>query len=101
MSYFTYVLKNSKTDRIYIGQTNDLENRLNRHNNLLKNKKTSFTSKNKNNGTWNLFYSEEFSDRKMAIKREKELKSFRGREFIKNLIKNQLVDPPTGELLSD
>ena len=85
MSFFTYVLKNDKTNKIYIGQTNDLKNRIDRHNGLLKNKNTSFTCKNKKDGKWILFYSEEFNDRKSAMKREKELKSYRGREFIKNL----------------
>ena len=31
-------------------------------------------------------YKEEVNDRREALKREKQLKSFKGREFIKNLI---------------
>ena len=85
MSFFTYVLKNNQTDKIYIGQTNNLKNRIDRHNGLLKNKNTSFTCKNKKDGEWLLFYLEEFEDRKAAIKREKELKSYKGREFIRGL----------------
>jgi putative endonuclease len=83
MSFFAYVIKNSNTGKIYIGQTSNLKNRIDRHNGLLKNKLSSFTSKNKQNGLWILIYFEELSDRKAAIKREKELKSYRGREFIK------------------
>ena len=85
MSFFTYVLKNSQTNKIYIGQTSDLKSRIDRHNGLLKNKKSSFTYKNRKDGEWLLIYSEEFTERKSAIKREKELKSYKGREFIKNL----------------
>ncbi|MFA6160442.1 MAG: GIY-YIG nuclease family protein [Parcubacteria group bacterium] len=78
-----YVIKN-QNGKIYIGQTADLKVRLERHNRLLKNKKTSFTSKNK--GVWELVYKENFNSREEAIKREKELKSFRGREFIRKSI---------------
>ena len=85
MSFFTYVLQNSETGKIYIGQTCNLKDRIDRHNGLLKNKLSSFTYKNKQSGIWSLIYFEEFENRKMAIKREKELKSYRGREFIKGL----------------
>ncbi len=40
-------------------------------------------------GEWSLIYKEEAVDRNSAIKREKQLKSYRGREFIKNLIKEK------------
>jgi putative endonuclease len=80
----TYAIYNKEKDAIYIGQTADLENRLLRHNGVLKNKKTSFTSKN--SGCWKLIYEESFESRSAAIKREKELKSCQGRAFIKNLI---------------
>ncbi len=81
--FYVYVIKN-QLGRIYIGQTADLEVRLQRHNGLLKNKSTSFTSKN--SGNWELVYKEEFGTRSEAMKREKELKSFRGREFVRGLI---------------
>ncbi|MEK7598785.1 MAG: GIY-YIG nuclease family protein [Patescibacteria group bacterium] len=70
--------------KIYIGHTADLGSRLQRHNGILKNKKKSYTSKNK--GVWELIYKEEFKTRQEAIKREKELKSFRGREFVRGQI---------------
>lgn len=71
--------------KIYIGQTADMASRLKRHNGLLKNKNKSYTHKN-NKDEWKIIYKEDFNTRKEAIKREKELKSFRGREFIRNLI---------------
>ncbi|KKR20249.1 MAG: hypothetical protein UT50_C0019G0004 [Candidatus Moranbacteria bacterium GW2011_GWA2_39_41] len=83
--FYTYAIKN-QDNKIYIGQAADLEVRLQRHNKLLKNKSTSFTSKN--SGNWELIYEEEFETRSEAMKREKELKSFRGREFIRSLITN-------------
>lgn len=62
----------------------DLKKRLLRHNGLLKTKKKSFTYKNK--GTWKVVYTETFDKITEATKREKELKSSRGRNFIKSLL---------------
>ena len=84
--FFAYAIKN-ENDKIYIGQTCDLENRIKRHNGILKNKSKSFTSKNK--GTWKVVYKEEFNTRKEAMKREKQLKSYQGRKFIRNIIENR------------
>lgn len=47
--------------------------------------KKSFTYKN--SGLWELVYKEDFKIRAEAIKREKELKSRKGREFIRRLTK--------------
>ena len=81
--FYTYVIRNDK-DKIYIGYTSDLEKRLLRHNGLLRNKVTSFTYKNK--GLWVIVYQEKFNTRTEAMKREKELKSSRGRNFIRSLL---------------
>ncbi len=86
--FFTYAIYNKERDRIYIGHTDNLENRLKRHNGLLPSKSKHFTSKN--SGFWKLIHVEEFDTRKKAMTREKELKSFRGREFIKNLLRNNI-----------
>lgn len=37
-------------------------------------------------GTWDVVYEETLETRREAIIREKQIKSFKGREFIKNLI---------------
>jgi len=82
--YYAYAIKNNN-DKIYIGQTSNLEKRLKRHNGILKNKKSSYTYRNK--GKWKILHKEKFLTRKEAMAREKYLKSYRGREFIKKLIK--------------
>ena len=82
--FFAYAIHNKIRDKIYIGHTSDLEMRINRHNKLLPTKLKSYTSKN--NGFWRLIHKEEFFTRREAMKREKELKSSRGRQFIKSLI---------------
>jgi len=82
--FYVYVIINEK-DKIYIGYTSNLKKRLLRHNGLLNSKKKSFTYKNK--GPWKLVHFETFNTRSEATKREKELKSSRGRNFIRNLLK--------------
>ncbi len=84
MSYFVYVIQSQLNGKIYIGQTYEIEKRLKRHNRQLLTKQTSFTSKNK--GPWKLIYQEVFPTRKEAMKREKELKSYQGRKYIKKII---------------
>ncbi|GAF95603.1 unnamed protein product [marine sediment metagenome] len=84
MKFWTYAIKSKSTGKIYIGHTSNFKLRLKRHNKILPIKKKSYTYKNK--GPWKLVYKEKFKTRKEAIKREKELKSFKGREFIRKLI---------------
>jgi putative endonuclease len=85
--FCAYAIKNSINNRIYIGQTDNLEERLKRHNGFLPTKEKSFTFKNRQRGLWEVFYKEEFPTRQEAIAREKELKSFQGRLFLKSKLK--------------
>ena len=84
MSFIIYALYNKFRNKIYIGHTSDLEKRLKRHNGLLASKQSSFTAKN--SGVWEIVHHEFFNTREEATKREKELKSYQGRMFIKKLI---------------
>ena len=67
MSYFVYVLINPE-NKIYIGQTNDLQRRLAEHNET-DFRGTLHTKRHK--GPWEIVYSEEVSTRSEAMKREK------------------------------
>ena len=80
-----YVLQN-EMGKIYVGQTTNLEQRLARHNKTLPSKSTSFTSRNK--GEWKVVYKEIVNTRTEALQREKQLKSYQGRQFIKRIIQN-------------
>jgi len=82
--FHTYAIYNEKHDKIYIGQTEDIKRRLEWHNNHKHSK--CYTSRF--SGKWRVFYSEQFEKRSNAIRREKQLKSCRGREFLKKHIKN-------------
>ena len=76
-----YAIYNRKNEKIYIGQTRDLEERLRLHNNKAFQGYTS-----QFDGPWSVIYSEMVDSRIEALKREKQLKSYRGRQFVKTHI---------------
>jgi len=81
--FAVYVLRNEQSGKIYIGQTADFEKRVKQHNDENFDKR-SYTSLNK--GKWVFAYKEEFETREEVKRREKQLKSSRGRAFIKSKI---------------
>lgn len=85
--FWIYVLQNEQSDKIYIGQTQNLEKRLGQHNDseFTKFGRNAYTKINK--GTWLLIYKEIFDTREQAIKREKYLKSHIGRDWLKQTLK--------------
>ncbi len=79
--FTVYVIYNKTTEKIYIGQTSNLQERIVAHNKKYGN---HFTTKSQ--GKWELIYKESATTRSEALTREKQLKSYRGREFIKSHI---------------
>ena len=77
--HFCYILYPQKLDKYYIGQTSNIDARIARHNSSKK----GFTSTGK---PWVLVYSEKFHDKSSALKREKQLKSWKSRKDIERLI---------------
>ena len=81
--FTVYVLYSKDFDKIYIGYTSNLEQRLLSHNTLSK---KGWTVRFR---PWQLAYKEIFDSKQEAMKREKQLKSQKGREWIrKKLIKD-------------
>ena len=80
MLWYTYVIKSSTSGRHYIGSTNNFERRLEEHN-LGKNKST------RSGVPWDVIYTEQFKTRTDAVKREFKIKSFKGGNGFKKLIK--------------
>ena len=80
MLYTVYVLHSKIYDKIYIGYTSDLIKRFYSHN-IFGTK--GYTMKYR---PWEVIYTEVFSLKANALKREKELKSSCGRQFIRNMI---------------
>ena len=86
--FTVYAITSESSGKIYIGQTMDIELRLKQHNDTEYKHLGRYTKQNK--GPWKLMYTEVFSARTEALRRERQLKSFRGREFIKNHIRNHM-----------
>lgn len=80
--YTIYAIYNAKYKKIYIGQTQNLEVRLTLHN---QHTFKGYTARY--DGLWELIFSESVDTRQEALIREKQLKSYRGREFIKSHIR--------------
>jgi putative endonuclease len=81
MLYHTYILKSESTGRLYIGQTNNLNDRIKRHN---SNQSLS-TSKR---GPWILIFSKAFETRAKAVKLEMKLKSWKNPEKVLDWMKS-------------
>jgi putative endonuclease len=78
---FVYILHSNILNKYYIGSTESaMEDRLRRH---LSDHK-GFTGKVKD---WKLVYLEETTDKKSAIQRENQIKSWKSRIKIEELIK--------------
>jgi putative endonuclease len=81
--FYTYILQSLKSGRYYIGHTQDLESRLERH-------QLGKVIATKNKGPWKVVYSETFNSKIEANKRELEIKSKKSRIYIEKLITCQI-----------
>ena len=79
MRYTVYVLLNPE-GKIYVGQTADLSRRLQQHNDP-EFRGTLHTKRHP--GPWRLVHEEQFPSRSAAMRRERELKSARGRDWVR------------------
>ena len=79
--FYTYIIYSISADRYYIGQTNNLHNRIAKHNAKLVRSTKAFAP-------WTLVYFEEFNSRTEAIKRERFLKAQKSKIFIQKLIRS-------------
>ena len=78
--YTVYILQSLKVSRFYIGHTRNLDNRLSRHNRGL-------VKSTKGYSPWELVYKEEFNNKSDAYNREMEIKSYKGGNALKKLIR--------------
>jgi len=79
--FTVYILYSKSYDKIYIGFTSNLQQRLLSHNELGK---KGWTIKFR---PWQLIHTEVFQLKSDAMRREKQLKTATGRNFIWSLIK--------------
>jgi len=79
--FFTYVLKSKKDNKLYIGWTDSIDNRLEQHN-------SGLVISTKYRRPLELIYYEACLNKKDAIAREKALKTGFGRAYLKRRISN-------------
>ena len=77
--FFVYILQSESSNRYYIGQTKTLHERVAYHN-------ANYSRSLKNRGPWKLIYFESFSTRAEAMRRERQIKSWKDRSMIERLV---------------
>jgi putative endonuclease len=83
--FYVYILYSPSINRFYIGFTKNMKDILNRHNKH----RSGFRRFTKRASDWQLIYFEEFNNKRDAIKREKEIKNKKSKEYIKKLISSK------------
>ena len=77
--YTTYILYSELHDRYYIGQTNNVDDRIKRHN-------AGYVRSTKAYRPWVVVYQINFESRSEAVRRETYLKSLKSKIKLKELI---------------
>ena len=81
--HFLYILYSKKLDRYYVGETSDVEFRLQLH--LKKSFSKSFTSKSND---WEIVLVYEANSKENAVYLERFIKRMKSRKFIEKIIEN-------------
>jgi putative endonuclease len=84
LAFYLYILKSKINERFYIGTTADLDDRVKRHN-------EGRSKSTKSGRPWEVVYTEEFGNRSEALARERQLKKWKSRKRIEELIKRKSV----------
>ncbi|MEZ4982856.1 MAG: GIY-YIG nuclease family protein [Saprospiraceae bacterium] len=82
--YHVYILYSTGFDKFYIGQTSDITTRLEFHNHISE---TSFTSRYR---PWDLAWSLEVPNQKIAMKIERFIKKKKSRSYLEGLVENRI-----------
>ena len=82
--YYTYVIQSEKDDNLYVGFTKNLKLRFEKHS-------EGQVESTRDRRPLNLIYYEACLSQDDATKREKYLKSYHGRMFLKNRLKSYLT----------
>ena len=78
-NWYTYIIYSTKIDKYYIGSTEDLNWRLERHN-------MGWGKYTKRGIPWKMVYFEKYKTKTEALRREKEIKNKKSRNYIEALI---------------
>jgi len=82
--FYVYVLFSIEYDKIYIGYSQNIDARLVSHNDP---RNRGWTSRYR---PWIIVHKENFQSKREALQREKQLKSSKGRLYIRNLLSEKL-----------
>ena len=80
MAHYVYTIQSLADGTYYVGSTQNTAERLQRHNQG----RSQYT---KSKRPWTLVYSEEYSDKSAAIKRENQIKRRKSKQFVESLIR--------------
>ena len=77
--FFLYILQSTSSGRYYVGQSENVQERLSYHN-------AGYSKALKNRGPWQLIYTEPYATRAAAVRRERQIKSWKDRSLIASLV---------------
>ena len=77
--FLVYIIESLKDQSYYVGHTQDIKDRLKRHN-------EGRSKSTKNKTPWKLVYTEEYETKSEATKRECRIKKMKSRKYIDELI---------------
>jgi len=80
MPHYVYILQSEVDGTFYVGSTQNIEDRIVRHNQG----RSKYT---RSKQPWRLVYSEEHPDRVSAVRRENEIKSKKKKSYIESLVR--------------
>ncbi len=84
--FTVYVLESTSTGKLYTGQTEDLERRYSEH-------QSGIGRYSRGRGPWKILMTEQYSTRAEAMRRERFLKSGKGRALIKAIVSGRAGPP--------
>ncbi len=79
LMFTVYILQSQTTGRFYVGHTKNLEERIHRHN-------SGQTKLGRNRGPWKLVHSTAYLTRSEAMRRERQIKSWKSHRYLQKLI---------------
>jgi putative endonuclease len=82
--YYVYILRSPNCNTFYTGFTANLDKRLFQHND-------NQTTSTKNKGPWHIIFYEAYLNKYDALRREKYLKSTKGKTTLKYMLKEYLL----------
>jgi len=80
-TWYTYILYSEKIDRYYVGYTWNIKLRLDRHN-------KGMSRSTKAGRPWKIVYVELYNTKSEAIKREYQIKRWKSRKMIEELVQS-------------